>query len=90
MVSTDPRLINTAQEEVYPADPDARFWLHTHKTGGDWVRTIRTMGQWPNRFGIEVARINPMVHAYYPNLSRTIIDALNAYGVEVKVIQKRP
>jgi hypothetical protein len=65
----------------YPAE-GGTFWLLTERhDSGEWVRTIRTKGDWPlvgaMVIGIEVARINSHVAGRYPGLAELMVDRLN-------------
>lgn len=75
--------------ERYPAE-GGRFWLLTDKrNSGEWVRTLRTMGEWANPIGIEVARFNSHVLSMHPELGKAIVDALNAADIEQAIASKR-
>lgn len=54
-----------------------KFWLRTEKTGGVWTYTLRTMGNWADPYGIEVARFNSAVVCRYSGLAEQVVDALN-------------
>lgn len=68
--------------------PDrGRFWVDSNRFGGTWVHTLRTMGDWPNPAGIEVARLNSYVMARYPGLGERIANACTTADSMVEVLQ---
>lgn len=59
-----------------------RYWCRIDKDTGNWTHTIRTMGEWCNPIGVEVARLNSAIIGKYGiELVDEIVRALNALPV---------
>jgi hypothetical protein len=66
--------------DVYPAENEGvrgKFWVRTDRHRNPWHTSLRTMGDWANPIGIEVATFNPSVVGRYPDLAKLIVDKLN-------------